>query len=83
MLEWILSGDNLFIFGAVGGMVSLILFSGLYSVCPNDSKLEKRIENALVTLSIMVPIIILGTSLYGRSEKTRGFNPGMNQTNGL
>lgn len=68
MLEWILSGDNLFIFGAVGGMASLVLFSGLYSVCPNDSKLEKRIENALVALLIMVPIIILGTSLYIKSQ---------------
>lgn len=68
MLEWLLTGDNLFIFGALGGMTSLILFSGLYSVCPNDSKLEKRIENALVTLSIMIPIIILGTSLYIKSQ---------------
>lgn len=68
MLEWLLTGDNLFIFGALGGMASLILFSGLYSVCPNDSKLEKRIENTLVTLSIIVPILILGASLYIKSQ---------------
>lgn len=68
MLEWLLTDDNLFIFGAVGGMVSLILFSGLYSVCPNDSKLEKRIENTLVTLLLIVSILILGASLYIKSQ---------------
>lgn len=68
MLEWIISGDNLFFFGAVGGMASLILFAGLYSVCPHDSKTKKRIENALLALSIMVPILILGTSLYIKSQ---------------
>lgn len=68
MIEWLLTGDNLFIFGALGGMASLIQFSGLYSVCPNDSKLEKRIENTLITLSIIVPILILGTSLYIKSQ---------------
>lgn len=42
MLEWIISGDNLFFFGAVGGMASLILFAGLYPVCPHDSKTKKE-----------------------------------------
>ena len=38
------------------------------SVCPNDSKLEKRIENTLVTLLLIVPILILGASLYIKSQ---------------
>ena len=70
MLEWILTDYNLFLFGGVGGMASLILFAGLYSVCPNDSKLEKRIENALVALTFVIPIIIFSISIFIYSEKT-------------
>lgn len=70
MLEWILTDYNLFLFGGVGGIASLILFAGLYSVCPNDSKLEKRIENALVALTFVIPIIIFSISIFIYSEKT-------------
>lgn len=70
MLEWLLTNDNLFLFGGVGGMASLILFAGLYSVCPNNSKLEKRIENALVALTFVIPIIIFSIAIYIYSEKT-------------
>lgn len=70
MLEWILTDCNLFLFGGVGGIASLILFAGLYSVCPNDSKLEKRIENALVALTFVIPIIIFSISIFIYSEKT-------------
>ena len=70
MLEWLLTDYNLFLFGGVGGIASLILFAGLYSVCPNDSKLEKRIENALVALTFVIPIIIFSISMFIYSEKT-------------